>query len=332
MPTPMHPTPKIRSRIHAAVLASQPASRQAGAEVTFLAWLLEGAGWQVETRPEGPALWHSGWRLTPGGAVQEGVQLEGVLSPGDPAEASLPRGLLAAAWDELQRSRERHGNKPLEGEPAQYGELLRQRWRPDGRGYARPPLIQAVLSRDPDELQMLLRHGVDVNMQTPDGETALHFALWNGRMGEASLLLSEGASPYLQNSRGQTPLHVFSRKIVKAPLGTRQQQLLNQILERFEPLVDLDGNLPHHFLLEQSSLENVLPVMNALLDTTPLSCFTQVNHAGRTPLEMLRLGHEESAFYEATAAYQARQQAVVLESAIPVAGEAVSAPAVRTRM
>jgi ankyrin repeat protein len=53
----------------------------------------------------------------------------------------------------------------------------------------------------------LLREGAQVNSRTPDGDTALHFAVSTGVVTLVRLLIRSGASIDIRNRRGLTPLH-----------------------------------------------------------------------------------------------------------------------------
>lgn len=47
---------------------------------------------------------------------------------------------------------------------------------------------------------------LDVDRQNGDGNTALHYAAFNGKLGHVRLLLATGANPNLGNRRGDSPL------------------------------------------------------------------------------------------------------------------------------
>lgn len=62
----------------------------------------------------------------------------------------------------------------------------------------------------PNIVQLLLRrqHGVDVNLLTHGGDTALHIACSHGFTDVARMLLTAGASPDIANLERRTPLHI----------------------------------------------------------------------------------------------------------------------------
>jgi hypothetical protein len=283
MPAPLHPVPKIRSRICFAVNASQPIATQAEAELCFLAWLLDASVWQREAAKDGPALWASGVRLLPGG------RYELAPTPGHLSKASsrLPKGLFDAAWEVLQKSRINHGAAPRAEVGTARRAALRARWRPDGPNLPRSPLISAVLSSDFAEVKTLLEHGVNVNQQTPEkGDTALHFALWTDHLDEASILLDAGASPFVINKNGQSPLHVFSRKMVSELHSNSRLEMLVRLLPGAVNIIDSDGNLAHHYLLSSGDAKAV-KLIELLLKNAPLSCFKHKNNKNNTPMDVL---------------------------------------------
>lgn len=74
----------------------------------------------------------------------------------------------------------------------------------DGQG--RTALMSATSS---EAVAILLRHGADVSLTTPTGDTALHAAAYHGRNGVLRALVDAGALINAQESLlGDTPLHV----------------------------------------------------------------------------------------------------------------------------
>jgi hypothetical protein len=82
----------------------------------------------------------------------------------------------------------------LYGDRAAVAQLLDLgRWvdKPDSNGLT--PLMAAVLSRDADMVDLLLRRGADPNLQAPGGDVALQMSRANGDGASESLLLKAGA-------------------------------------------------------------------------------------------------------------------------------------------
>ena len=60
-----------------------------------------------------------------------------------------------------------------------------------------------------DVMAVLLKFGAEPNLPNKkEGNTSLHFAALNGRMGACKLLLAEGADKRLKNFASKTPLRV----------------------------------------------------------------------------------------------------------------------------
>jgi ankyrin repeat protein len=68
-----------------------------------------------------------------------------------------------------------------------------------------PPLHEAVRSGDRRALIDCLKAGEDVNGIDSRGDTALHWAVFRGKRGIVSSLLSRGARVDIQNENGMAP-------------------------------------------------------------------------------------------------------------------------------
>jgi ankyrin repeat protein len=66
--------------------------------------------------------------------------------------------------------------------------------------------VRAVGKRDVAAIERLVKHGVDVNLSTADGKTALMLAAQQGRVDLIRALLDAGATINLTNTRGGTAL------------------------------------------------------------------------------------------------------------------------------
>lgn len=74
---------------------------------------------------------------------------------------------------------------------------------------ARPPRsILATQCDWPEALHVLLASGLDPNATTRNGDTALHWAAFNGDYDLAEALLGAGANVNAVGDVGNTPLHV----------------------------------------------------------------------------------------------------------------------------
>ena len=75
---------------------------------------------------------------------------------------------------------------------------------------------------NPDSMQALLDHGVDINIRDQEGNTPLLFFLWNGFWDAALFVLERGADTNVQNQSGMTPELALASAIQRAEL-TRSQ-------------------------------------------------------------------------------------------------------------
>ena len=72
------------------------------------------------------------------------------------------------------------------------------------------PIHLAAAIGNLEALLLLMDFGVDVNAQTSNGTTALHYAANHGDVLVASMLLADDADPNLTNNRKFAPLHFAS--------------------------------------------------------------------------------------------------------------------------
>src|SRR6266702_2549186 len=61
------------------------------------------------------------------------------------------------------------------------------------------------------DIQIFLVHGVDMNAQNKQYNTAIHLACYSGKIEITQMLLDPGAYMNKQNEQGETPLHLVSR-------------------------------------------------------------------------------------------------------------------------
>lgn len=74
--------------------------------------------------------------------------------------------------------------------------------------FAEPPLHQAAIDGDLDEVKQLLSSGVDVNLKSKTGATALHWAAFKGKYEVGLYLIKNGADVNALTDKGATPLRL----------------------------------------------------------------------------------------------------------------------------
>ena len=128
------------------------------------------------------------------------------------------------------------------------------------------PLVELLLNK---------KVKIDIDKTVNYGNTALHFAAYNGHLEVAKLLLAKGGSLDLLNNEGKTPLH-YAAKYGKSQVA----ELLLNNKARID-LPDNEGNTPLHFTAEEGNpgVAKVLLEKGALLDS--------VNNDGKTPLQVI---------------------------------------------
>ena len=91
--------------------------------------------------------------------------------------------------------------------------------------YGCTALITAALTNRTDVVSYLLANGANVNKQSRDGSTALHYASFNvfNRTDIISVLLQHGASRDIKNKRGSTPIDWARRKKYKEAVDLLEQ-------------------------------------------------------------------------------------------------------------
>jgi hypothetical protein len=322
MSVPLHLPPRVRAKIRSAVKASMPLANHDEAELRLLAWILrdlgparswKGVKWMWEATPTGPALWAQGFRMRPGIDALEPAPNPGPLCR---PPFRLPPELFDAAWQELQSGRDSASFAPLLEKAAKREPTLRAHWRPDGPGQAVPPIVSAYRKGDKTEILSLLEFGVDINQPTITGETALHFAIWQDRFDHAWFLLNLGADPAQLNSKGQSSVHLFCRRLRLRAQSTETVRLLKYFLSL--PIsTDREGNLPHHLLMFERHSWLDAPLLRLLIDNSSLDLFHRQNNDGKTPMDLFK-SWAPVELLQAAQNYQNKAQEVRIREALPI--------------
>lgn len=129
------------------------------------------------------------------------------------------------------------------------------------------PLHESVLYNDMDDLVELLSQGnIDVNAETPKKETALHFAMWYGRLEAIEFLVAAGADPNKYTIDGVTPL-IMSLMNTENSSAKSIQKLID-VCQELKIYLDLNKSnyfeeCPLHFAATNGDIESTEVLLNA---------------------------------------------------------------------
>jgi Zn-dependent protease with chaperone function len=147
-----------------------------------------------------------------------------------------------------------------------------------------PPLIDAVMEADMEQINALLAEGVDPDAQDGDGWTALHWAVQDSNVDVAKALLEAGADPNLEDYYGGVPLMIAA--------GNGNVELVQLLLEAGADIdhQDYDGWTPliHAVLSEQIDTVQMFLEAGADAELEDYSGSTALMHA-------IRLGNQDLA-------------------------------------
>lgn len=90
------------------------------------------------------------------------------------------------------------------------------------------PLHWAVEYDNEEIVEYLLSKGADINSRDHSYETPLHWAGWTGHHKSARLLLACGANPLVENGGGFTPLDLARRQDHQKLISLFEENLLNK--------------------------------------------------------------------------------------------------------
>jgi len=82
-------------------------------------------------------------------------------------------------------------------------------------------------------LKTLLDNGVDINIKSSYGRTALHEAALHGKVEIVKLLLENGADVNAKNNRGETPLFYAEGGIIAGPKMTENHKKVAELLKKY---------------------------------------------------------------------------------------------------
>eukprot|EP00227_Mantoniella_beaufortii_P017628 CAMPEP_0197586658 /NCGR_PEP_ID=MMETSP1326-20131121/8558_1 /TAXON_ID=1155430 /ORGANISM="Genus nov. species nov., Strain RCC2288" /LENGTH=223 /DNA_ID=CAMNT_0043151307 /DNA_START=47 /DNA_END=718 /DNA_ORIENTATION=- len=140
-------------------------------------------------------------------------------------------------------------------------------WEDPSKGGILTQVMEACEGGDADALAGLIGNlSVGLDEKGEEGDTALHLACLYGHHACVARLLSEGASPFVQDSDGGTPLHDATAggyvEIVRALLAAAAA-LGGAVLERCVNAQDGDGEVPLHCAARGDHVEVVRALLAA---------------------------------------------------------------------
>lgn len=91
------------------------------------------------------------------------------------------------------------------------------------------PLHQAT--SNPTVLKALLKRGANVNVQTSDGDTPLHWAVMDNNVESVKLLLEAGADPGAKDEKGRTPAYWCETFDGIASPGDAEKKQITKLLQ-----------------------------------------------------------------------------------------------------
>lgn len=90
------------------------------------------------------------------------------------------------------------------------------------------PLHWAVEFDNEEIVEYLLSKGADINSRDHYYETPLHWAAWTGHHKSASILLAYGDNPLVENNSGFTPLDLAKRQGHQKVISLFEKKLLDK--------------------------------------------------------------------------------------------------------
>jgi len=164
--------------------------------------------------------------------------------------------------------------------------LLSHGAKPNARADGWTPLHNAAFYGVRCSIELLLKHGADVDARDNEGNTPLHRALAGFGREKAALLLAERiANVNAENAKGQVPLHLAAK------LG--YNHVAELLISRGADVNarDKEGNTPLHYAAERCRAEAVKLLLEHGAD------LAAVNVKGETPFDVAKRQYEEYLSY-----------------------------------
>lgn len=147
------------------------------------------------------------------------------------------------------------------------------------RGKSRLKLLLDFSYQDIEIMDLLLKAGLNTNIQDDEGKTALHYAVDYNSLENVKLILKSSAKPNLQDKDGKTPLHYASS-------GEENYiEVINTLLEKGAKIdiQDKCGNTPLHY----AAIAGYTDIVKTLVEAdVGRECIRLQNRDGDTPLHL----------------------------------------------
>lgn len=190
------------------------------------------------------------------------------IAPDDPS--------LAETYQEMVRFEEATQTTALE-------RLEELKFQLEKLKFQRNELAQAAKIGDADTIKLLIEAGTDLNIPSPEGKTALHFAAWNDHASIIKIMIEQGANVdvNVKDSDGRAAIHLAASRghisVVQTLLDAKAD--LDIRAGTTSALIEHAGRTPLHWAADRGRDEVAALLIEHKADISARSA------TGRSPLQ-----------------------------------------------